>query len=486
LLLLFVGYIYQYRMNIIEDERNDVIQNNNRAQAQFENLLGTYSKETTEIIVKDPLYGELDMSILIANGFLLVNKIVFGEGKLTDIVNIPTKLPKIKVFHCTNNLLQQIEDLPNSLEDVNVDGNEFAEFDISTLDNLKKLSINHNRLTALENFPETLEELHASFNQLTQLNFGDAQQLKIINVSNNNILRIENLPESVIEFDMDNNPDIQFINSSLPIQPKDEYRRGKKRMDVYESLDKYFKMENKYKHKHVSKNKKPNCVNCNRNVGSKFFKKDQHYMAICGDETSPCDLQIDIYMGEYTTMDEMMSVFKESAEGLKVNIIKQKLDTLFNYTSEEASIENFKQALEQYNDDSVIYKGLLDEYNLHMNNSVTQQLIDKFDKDMYLLTQKIKVLIDEYKQTNNKQLLTDATNMQLKELNPLILKRRELAHPVMEMVHYTTEKKQIEREDIHGNDYDELFQYPITLDKLMSSSGEPPKVIKFETGSTTK
>jgi len=191
-------------------------------------------------------------------------------------------------------------------------------------------------------------------------------------------------------------------------------------------------------------------------------------------------------MGEYTTMDEMMSVFKESAEGLKVNIIKQKLDTLFNYTSEEASIENFKQALEQYNDDSVIYKGLLDEYNLHMNNSVTQQLIDKFDKDMYLLTQKIKVLIDEYKQTNNKQLLTDATNIQLKELNPLILKRRELAHPVMEMVHYTTEKKQIEREDIHGNDYDELFQYPITLDKLMSSSGEPPKVIKFETGSTTK
>jgi hypothetical protein len=54
------------------------------------------------------------------------------------------------------------------------------------------------------------------------------------------------------------------------------------------------------------------------------------------------------------------------------------------------------------------------------------------------------------------------------------------------MNHYTTEKKQIEREDIHGNEYDELFQYPFTLDHLMSSSGEPPKVIKFETGSTAK
>ena len=76
--------------------------------------------------------------------------------------------------------------------------------------------------------------------------------------------------------------------------------------------------------------------------------------------------------------------------------------------------------------------------------------------------------------------------MQLKELNPLIQKRRELAHPIMEINHYTTEKKQIERDDIHGNEYDELFQYPITLDKLTSSSGTEPKVIKFETGGAAK
>jgi hypothetical protein len=76
--------------------------------------------------------------------------------------------------------------------------------------------------------------------------------------------------------------------------------------------------------------------------------------------------------------------------------------------------------------------------------------------------------------------------MQLKELNPLAKKRRELAYPIMEMNHYTTEKKQIERDDIYGNEYDELFQYPITLDKLTSSSGTEASVIKFETGGTAK
>jgi len=480
-------------MNFIDEQINDVIDNNNRAQAQFENLLEGYSKETTEIVVNEPLYGVLDLSVLSRLGFLQVNKIVFGEGKLTNIENIPQKLPQIRLFHCTHNLLKNIENPPSTLEDLNLDGNELAEIDLSVLDNLKILSLNHNRLTTLENFPETLEELHVSSNQLTQLDFSSAPLLKVVNISDNNILRVENLPNSVSDLNMDNNPSIEFIHSSLPIQPKEEYRGGKKRMNVYEALDKYFKLENKYKQNEArvktSKRKiteKPKCVNCNRSVGTKFFKQNKHYMAICGDETAPCDLQIDIFMGEYSSMEELMSVFKESVEEFKVDIIKQKLDTLFNYTSEEESVEKFKEVLQQYNTESGIYKGIMDEYSLNMDNDVTKQLIAKYDKDIYNVTEKIKVLIAEFKESNNKQLLTDATNMQLKELNPLVQKRRELAYPIMEVNNYTTEKKQMEREDIHGNEYDELFQYPATLDKLMSNSGEEPKVIKFEIGGGEK
>lgn len=478
-------------MNIIDDEIQDILENNNHAQAQFENLLNSYSKETNEIIVKDPLHGELDLSILVSNGFLQVRKIIIGEGKLTRIENIPQKLPQIRVFHCTNNLLKNIENLPTSLEELNLDGNQLSEIDISVLDNLKTLHISDNRLTSLENFPETLEELHASSNQLTQLDFSSAHSLKVINISENNILRIENLPDNIIELNMENNPDIQFINSNIPIQPKDMHRKSKKQMDIYEALDKYLKLEYKYlknqertRTSKKSSTEKAKCVNCNRNVGTKFFKKNQHYMAICGDETSPCDLQIDIFMGDYNIIDEVMNLFKESTEELKVDVIKQKLDTLFNYTSEEASVENFKQVLDKYNADSDTYKSILDEYNLHMNNNVTKQLIAKYDKDIYNITEKIKVLISEYKETNNKQLLTDATNVQLKELNPLIKKRRELAYPVMEMNHYSIEKKQIERDDIYGNEYDELFQYPFTIDKLTYNSGRQPKVIKFDTGNT--
>ena len=487
--LLFIEYIYQYIMNIIQDQIKDVLENNNRAQAQFENILNTYSKEATEIDIKEPLYGELDLSILISNGFLSLNKLTIGEGKLTNVLNIPQKLPKIRVFHCTNNLLTSIENLPSSLEELDVDGNELAELDISNLDNLRVLSARDNRLTMLDHFPETLEELQVAFNQLTQLNFIGANELKTVNLSNNNILRIENLPESVSELIIENNPEIQFINSTLPIQPKQEYRGVQKKMDVYEALDKYFKLENRYainKQRKRKQDSKPKCVSCNRHVGSTFLKKNNHYIAICGDETSPCNLQIDIFMGNHNTIDEMMAVFKESTEELKVNIIKQKLDTLFNYTAEDESIDNFKQSIDEYNADSAIYKGILDEYQLHFDNDVTKQLIQKYDLDIYHVNEKMKVLIASYKESNNKQLLTDATNMHLKELNPLIQKRRELAYPVMELNHVTLEKKQEVRDDIHGNEYDVLFQLPATLDKLTTTSGEEPKVIKFETDDIAK
>ena len=476
-------------MNFIDEQINDVKENNNRAQAQFENLLEDYSKETTEIVISDPLYGVLDLSVLSKLGFLNVNKIVFNEGKLTNIENIPQKLPQIRLFHCTNNLLKNIDNLPTTLQELNLDGNELVEIDISTLDNLKYLFLNNNRLTKLDNFPESLEELHVSFNQLTQLNFSTAPLLKVVNISNNNILRIENLPNSVSELNWDNNPSIEFIESSLPIQPKEEYRGGKKRMNVYEALDKYFKLQSKYRESEArmktSKNKikeKPKCINCNRNVGTKFLKENKHYIAICGSEESPCDLHIDIFMSTYSSMEELRTVFKESIEDYKVDIIKQKLDTLFNYTSEEESIDKFKQVLQQYNTESEVYKGVIDEYNLNLDNDVTRQLVTKYDKDIYIITEKIRVLMVEFKETNNKQLLTDAINMQLKELNPIINKRRELAYPIMEINNYTIEKKQIQREDIHGNEYDELFQYPTTLDKLMSNGGEQPKVIKFQIG----
>lgn len=264
-------------MNFIDEQIKDVIENNNRAQAQFENLLEGYSKETTEIVIGEPLYGILDLSVLSKLGFLQVNKIVLSEGKLTNIENIPQKLPQIRLFHCTNNLLKNIDNLPNTLQELNLDGNELAEIDISILDNLKNLFLNHNRLTKLDNFPESLEELHVSFNQLTQLNFLSSPLLKVVNISDNNILRIENLPNSVSELNMDNNPSIEFIHSSLPIQPKEEYRGGKKRMNVYEALDKYLKLQNKYRENEarvkISKNKiteKPKCINCNRNVGTNF------------------------------------------------------------------------------------------------------------------------------------------------------------------------------------------------------------------------
>jgi len=89
----------------------------------------------------------------------------------------------------------------------------------------------------------------------------------------------------------------------------------------------------------------PKCIGCSRNVGMLFSGKNQKYMATCGDTIKPCDLKIVLHRGDNynfrDTMEEMINTLEET----RANIIQQKMDTLFNYISEDKSAELFKKQL---------------------------------------------------------------------------------------------------------------------------------------------
>ena len=47
------------------------------------------------------------------------------------------------------------------------------------------------------------------------------------------------------------------------------------------------------------------CVNCNKNVGTIFDSKDRILIAKCGDKSNPCDLDIQIKVGRYDTINNI-------------------------------------------------------------------------------------------------------------------------------------------------------------------------------------
>jgi hypothetical protein len=483
-------------MNIIQQQREDII-NNNNAQQDFTDIIDTYTKRISSIDIHKPLSGDLDLS-QIREQFNLLENIYFEEGEITNVKNIPEG---IKSLSCSKNLLISIDDLPSSLEELNISYNYFHSIDLKNLPNLLKLNLSHNKFHRIENLPKSLKELNIEYNQLTDLNLEGLSNLKSLNVSNNNITIISNLPENLTEFDYDNNPSIEFRNSNTTLldnKKDDEDNDIRQQINYEEALHEYFSLKNKYENilhnekKNIYKNSqskklakqrimsyKSKCINCNRPVGTIFSHKDYRYIAICGDAEKPCNLNIEIYSGNHTPRNFMLEIMTEGVNEMKDNIISLKLDTLFNYITEKKSIELYKKMMDDYNLESNIVNNILNEYNEFSNNNPHKlELIKKKRDTIFKYIENNRELLNEYDATENKELLKSAVQLQVDDLLPETKNLRLLTHEHMEM----TEKSKAVggfSKDIEIMYY--LFKNEIALSKIDYAIGEPPRVMHFTT-----
>lgn len=475
-------------MNIILEQRNRIFEENNTAQSYLQIFLEKFNKASRDISILEPLHGNLDFSILKDNGLTNISKIVLTKGEITGITGLPESLLE---FECPDNLLISLDGLPNNLTRIEIPHNYLENFDMSSLTKLEMLIINDNKLIEIEKIPSTIKELNCSNNELSSLNLSGVIGLEKLIVSNNPITVIENLPDGIVDFKMDNTPSIEFRNSSAVsilenMNVENDNIRSKKNID--EALNDYFKLKNEYKNTVYSMKKKvfekadtkrqakrdvlkikAPCIRCKRPVGSIFDKKNGRYTALCGDVNKPCDLDIQIFVGDNTLVGYLLELFREDNDESKDTIIRQKLNTLFNYTTEDQSIRLFKKELENYNSNTSIYKDLIDKYHELFHNNDKQKLIEKKNDIIFHLNERVQELLEEYKKTQNKEILKQAVYIQIKEIQPEQNNLRRLKNEIMEIDEIVENNQLVFK----------LFQYPIELSKLMNNSGEPKRVIKF-------
>lgn len=474
-------------MNITDQHREYTIQENNTAQKRLLDILESYPRQSTSLNIIEPLHGDIDFLQLRELGFGLIHTIQIVKGEITNILNIPKGITS---FTCTDNLINSLENLPSSLTHINVSHNFINNINISNLNKLEFLNISHNKLTKLENIPNNLVELICDFNQIQQLDFIGNTNLKTLNISNNKITLIENLPENV-NIISENNPSIQFRNSDTTQigGDNDDDDDIRNETNYKDALNEYFRLKSLYetglhdRRKRIY-DKEPNkknakrliqeythpCIKCKRKVGSVFSRKDNLYTAICGDTKNPCNLDIKIFPGMLLEFKTMFDLTKEDFENVSDIIILQKLDTLFNYINEEDSVKQFKKQLELYTENQLLYKDLLDKYNELYDNKDTNELIKNKKEQIFQDIDRNKKLIDEYKKTNNRELLTTAVDFQINTILPEVRNLRALKYEIME----------INSRDI-GKTFpvNTLFQHPVSLSKLDYKSGEQQRVISF-------
>jgi hypothetical protein len=501
---------------MIEEQRQSILRDSNTAQQTLEFLLERVGPNTRDLIISESLSGNLNFDVLKTKGFRNVKKIHFTTpGNITSVDNLPSELVS---FSCTNQLLVEFSNILPFLEELNLENNHISKIDTLPLSKLKILNVNHNKLTHSMNFsynnvntgfrnaervvefshnlPKTLEELYISHNKIGIIDLKNLDRLRILHATENPLLRIQNVPSSIVDLQIEDNPLVDMELSSNPTEDsaseKNTLDRQIARMDYMECLQKYFNMKSQYEKALLVKRKlifyrgktrkqgtrlakeyRPKCIKCARPFGTIFESRDRRYIARCGNTASPCDLNIQLYRGSYNMTEYMVYLFQEQVEMSKEAIISQKLDTLFNYLSEQNSAVKFQKELKNYSVDNSIFKDALNGLNeLHFSPHKRELIRNKIIQ-IHELKNAMKQLLDDFQKNENLETMRTITEIYKNEYLPEIHNLRLLNYEVMEM---NIIESACLKDDCPMM---QLYQSDATLPKLEHVSGDPSRVIAF-------
>jgi hypothetical protein len=420
----------------------------------FSQIIQKKKNNITELTIKQKLYGNLNLSVLNEEGFTKIKVLLFEKnGYLTSITNFPNTIKKIVA---SNQLLQKI-DLPDNIEHLEIENNLFVgEFSLNNKTNLKYLNVSFNKIESFEELPGKLEELYCDNNLLQNIYLDNCTKLKTLHCDNNPKLSIYNIPDTVTDKSVP-----AKTNTIVSLSSENEKENNDLQKSYQDSIEDYFALKEKYdkilfkynSKKNKKKNKAPNwpkCTKCNERVGMVFSGKNQKYTAYC--ENQNCDRKIVIYRGDNSmfrqTMEEMINIL----ENTKENIIIQKMDTLFNFISEDKSSKLFE-----------------DQLSLFQKNS---QFVEKYRKqyeDMYFNQQKIDIIQEKKKEIQAKLIELNETD-NLEEVVGIQLQIKGISEFIQrEMYEYMEVWINRKMEFI-------LDQETVTFSKLEINLGEPVKV----------
>lgn len=156
---------------------------------------------------------------------------------------------------------------------------------------------------------------------------------------------------------------------------------------------------------------KEKCIFCKKEGGTIFEDKNNILSAICG-SSSKCKLDIQIQRSKYTNINNDIQLLNKYIINNKTNIIKNKLDVLFGYHSEQSAIQDFKVLKEELVKDLKKFQQL---YNSYIE-VVTQKSIVANQESLLIAITEFKDLIKNYMIEGDKIYLTDAIQLYLNSI----------------------------------------------------------------------
>ena len=253
--------------------------------------------------------------------------------------------------------------------------------------------------------------------------------------------------------------------------------------EILDAVDEYYKLKSKYdkareneikkyiSDEDLSKRQKrerfsrfkPKCVNCGRVGGTEFSNKRRILKAVCK-ASPPCKLDIEIQLGQYDTKYNVSQGYKNFRDEDQLNIIKTKLNLLFNFATEQETISKFEELKEAFLDINKVYNSLLTDYLLIVENPTRQMNLNDGIVSLYENIQELKKIYDEYRTDTKPEYIRDMVELYVNKIRPNAERNRNLKYSY----------NSIEQD----GDVCHLIQKPYTIDQIEINLGEREQIIK--------
>ena len=215
-------------------------------------------------------------------------------------------------------------------------------------------------------------------------------------------------------------------------------------LEIEKAIDKYYSLKNEYDtNNEKEKNKiksikglswkekrrefvrlRPKCINCKRAVGTIFSTKimdedeDKHLLAICGDKTSPCLLNIDINLGNTGDIRTEIITYKNQINEYKKKVIIDKNNLIFGYITSEIAVDNFDKIKNDINIISSIYESLTYMLTFIKDDPVKIEFLEKNIVKLNLMIDEYKLMNKKFKDTKDGKFLQDIVDSYVNNLIP--------------------------------------------------------------------
>tara|TARA_B100001059_G_C17839291_1_gene590793 strand:- start:11512 stop:12300 length:789 start_codon:yes stop_codon:yes gene_type:complete len=224
----------------------------------------------------------------------------------------------------------------------------------------------------------------------------------------------------------------------------------KKAQDSYfKDLEKYYKLKSDYELKYQKEKKKilgntnyktvqdkreklqklklP-CSQCKRKVGMNFETTPTHFTCGCGDETQPCEFRINLKKYKVVTQYPLLEALKKDCDKNMLDIIKLKLDVLFNFASESEISTKFATVRDDYMKNNKLYKNTVNSYKEVINREPYQEELNKKKIELQNELLEMKDILNRFNQDGKDQFLIEYIDRYQRIITPIIEKIRELSY----------------------------------------------------------